>query len=128
MSTRPKVGASESAVQTIGEFYSSTKQQPSDRVFQSLANQLITSGEYEQAKTIIAKISDEVTRNDLESVLDATMPADEPIAMRTWTSKGGNFGIEAKFVSANDKTVTLEKANGTTISVELSKLSEVDQE
>ena len=78
-------------------------------------------------KIMNRKLSDEEIEQKIKEA-ELLLNPPEPIAMRSWTSKGGHFSIEAKFVSANDKTVTLEKANGTTISVELSKLSEVDQE
>ncbi|MDR1382246.1 MAG: hypothetical protein LBJ67_00145 [Planctomycetaceae bacterium] len=51
----------------------------------------------------------------------------EPIVMRTWTSRDGQFSVQAKYLSADETTVTIEKENGTKTTVEISKLSESDQ-
>ncbi|MFL5328286.1 MAG: SHD1 domain-containing protein [Gemmataceae bacterium] len=45
--------------------------------------------------------------------------------MRTWTS--GKFKIEGKFVAVKDGKVTLEKADGSKVEVDLKKLSAADQ-
>jgi hypothetical protein len=52
----------------------------------------------------------------------------EPATMRTWTSRNGNFSIQAKYISAEETKVTLEKENGTIITVEVSKLSQEDRD
>jgi hypothetical protein len=52
----------------------------------------------------------------------------EPVAMRTWTSRDGKFSVQAKYVSADETTVVIEKENGAKITVEISKLSEPDQQ
>lgn len=46
---------------------------------------------------------------------------------RTWTDKTGKFKIEAKFVELKDDQVTLERADGRTVSMALDKLSDEDQ-
>lgn len=46
---------------------------------------------------------------------------------RTWTDATGKYKIKATFVSLDDGKVTLEKANGGTIEIELKKLSQADQ-
>jgi hypothetical protein len=51
----------------------------------------------------------------------------EPVVMRTWTSRDGKFSVQAKYLSADETTVTIEKENGTRTTVEISKLSEPDQ-
>jgi hypothetical protein len=52
----------------------------------------------------------------------------EPLVFREWTSANGKFSIEAKYLSSTKQQVTLEKANGTVITVDLSKLSEADRD
>jgi S1-C subfamily serine protease len=47
--------------------------------------------------------------------------------VRTWTTKAGRFTVRAKFVALNNGSVTLEKENGETLTVDLDKLSEADQ-
>jgi hypothetical protein len=51
----------------------------------------------------------------------------EPIVMRTWTNRDGQFSVQAKYLPANETTVIIEKENGTRTTVEISKLSEPDQ-
>jgi hypothetical protein len=51
----------------------------------------------------------------------------EPVVMRTWTSRDGKFSVQAKYLSADETTVTIEKENGKRTAVEISKLSEPDQ-
>ena len=46
---------------------------------------------------------------------------------RTWTDATGKYKIKAAFVSLDDGKVTLEKASGGEISIELKKLSKADQ-
>jgi hypothetical protein len=46
---------------------------------------------------------------------------------RNWTSTTGQFSIHAKFISATDNQVSLEKEDGSIINVDLSKLSKIDQ-
>ena len=46
---------------------------------------------------------------------------------RTWKDATGDFSLEAEFVSASDGKVKLEKADGSTIEVAISKLSSGDQ-
>lgn len=46
---------------------------------------------------------------------------------RIWTSADGKFTIEATFIKSNHTETTLEKADGSTITVPLNKLSEDDQ-
>lgn len=56
------------------------------------------------------------------------IPLAEAAATRTWSSQGGKFTVEAKFVALRGDSVTLEKANGKTLTVELEKLSDDDQQ
>jgi WD40 repeat protein len=46
---------------------------------------------------------------------------------RTWTDSSGKHKIKATLISLEDGTVTLEKADGSTIEIELAKLSKADQ-
>jgi hypothetical protein len=61
-------------------------------------------------------------------------PPDSPAAtvtpggLRTWTDASGKFQIEAKFISANDDHVTLEKPDGSHIRLPSDKLSPADQQ
>lgn len=48
--------------------------------------------------------------------------------LRTWTDLTGRFSIEAKYAGMKENSVLLEKADGKTIGVPRSKLSESDQE
>jgi hypothetical protein len=57
----------------------------------------------------------------------ASLPQPELVVMRTWTSRDGKFSVQAKYVSADETTVVIEKENGAKITVEISKLSEPDQ-
>ena len=47
--------------------------------------------------------------------------------LRIWSSQGGKFKINAKFVELRDGSVTLEKENGETVAVPLDRLGEADQ-
>lgn len=47
--------------------------------------------------------------------------------MRTWTDLRGKFKIQAKYVSQENGKVTLEKADGSEIAIELRKLCTADQ-
>ena len=49
-------------------------------------------------------------------------------ASRMWTDASGKFRIRATFVSTDEGTVRLKKADGNTISVALDRLSEADQQ
>lgn len=53
-------------------------------------------------------------------------PAGEPV-LRTWTDSTGQFRIEATLVKAHTDAVTLQKTDGRTIVVPLSRLSAADQ-
>ena len=52
----------------------------------------------------------------------------DKVPIRTWTSTNGGFTIDAKFVSKKRDSVTLEKADGSKITVPLDKLSKADQD
>jgi hypothetical protein len=54
----------------------------------------------------------------------ATLVADD---LRTWTDSSGAFTIEAKFISIEGNKVLLEKADGSRIQIELSKLKAEDR-
>jgi hypothetical protein len=47
--------------------------------------------------------------------------------VRTWTDATGQFKIEAKFIKLEKNIVTLERADGTRVEIELSKLKQEDQ-
>jgi WD40 repeat protein len=47
--------------------------------------------------------------------------------LRTWSDSTGKHKIKASFVSLADGTVTLEKADGSTLEIELKQLSKADQ-
>jgi hypothetical protein len=51
--------------------------------------------------------------------------ADEPL--RTWTDASGKFTIQGKFIKLEDGKVTLEKADGTQVTIEESKLKFEDR-
>lgn len=57
------------------------------------------------------------------------LPIDTLIAadVRTWSDATGKFKIQAKFISSEDGKVTLEKADGSELEIELKKLSAADQ-
>jgi hypothetical protein len=57
-------------------------------------------------------------------VLSSIAGAEE---LRTWSDITGKHKMKATFVSLDDGKVTLDKADGTTIEIELSKLSKADQ-
>ncbi len=58
------------------------------------------------------------------ALFSAGARADE---MRTWTDATGKHKLKAAFVSLDDGKVTLEKAGGGEIEIELKKLSKIDQ-
>ncbi len=58
-------------------------------------------------------------------VLSGALANAQTPAVRTWTS--GEYKIEAKFVSVADGVVTLEKADGEALEIELKNLSTADQ-
>ena len=58
--------------------------------------------------------------------ISATLPTGSK--PRTWTDTSGQFSITAEFVGVALGKVTLRKANGATIRLSLSKLSESDQQ
>ena len=47
--------------------------------------------------------------------------------LRTWTSSGGNYSIEARMVKSDETHVTLKKADGKTMRIEIARLSAADQ-
>jgi hypothetical protein len=51
-----------------------------------------------------------------------------PAVVRTWTNNNGKFSVQAKYISADENKVTLEKEDGTKITVEISKLSQEDRD
>lgn len=51
-----------------------------------------------------------------------------PLGAREWTDSTGKFKIEAEFVELKDGKVALKKADGTTLSIPLEKLSKADQD
>ena len=65
---------------------------------------------------------------EIEQEAERFLNPPEPIVLRTWTSANGNFSIEAKYLSSTATIVTLEKANGTPVTVELARLSQNDQD
>ena len=50
------------------------------------------------------------------------------VLVRTWSSQGGKFTVEAKFVELRGDSVILETEGGKTVTVALDKLSDDDQE
>ena len=48
--------------------------------------------------------------------------------LRTWTSASGNFKVKARLESVDGQELVLGKKDGSTIRVELSKLSTLDRE
>jgi hypothetical protein len=47
--------------------------------------------------------------------------------MRTWTSAGGNFSVDAELVSFANGKLKLRKTDGSEITVDLEKLSDGDK-
>jgi len=67
--------------------------------------------------------------DQLESVAGPetkTVPA-AGATLRSWSSKGSKFKLDAKFVGLSNGSVTLEKGDGEIVTVALDKLSEADQ-
>jgi hypothetical protein len=73
------------------------------------------------------KLSPEEVKQHIEEA-EKLLNKPELIAMREWTTQDGKFSIEAKYISSQDKKVTLEKVNGSIITVEIPKLSTKDQD
>jgi hypothetical protein len=78
-------------------------------------------------KIMDKKLSPEEVKQHIEEAEQLLNKA-EPIVMREWTTQNGKFSIEAKYISSKDEKVTLEKANGSIITVEIPKLSTKDQD
>jgi hypothetical protein len=78
-------------------------------------------------KIMNKKLSPEEIKQHIENA-EQLLNKPEPIAIREWTTQDGKFSIEAKYISSKDKKVTLEKVNGSIITVEISKLSTKDQD
>lgn len=57
----------------------------------------------------------------------ADAPAASAQEVRTWTDSTGDFTIRAKFVSVKDGVVTLQEQDGSSLEIELKKLSAGDQ-
>ncbi len=53
--------------------------------------------------------------------------AEKPDSFRMWTSADGKFSVEADYVEAFFGTVTLRKRDGSTLQVDVAKLSDPDQ-
>jgi hypothetical protein len=62
----------------------------------------------------------------LDAVKKAEKDAPPPSIYRNWQSKDGLFKAKAKFISADDKNVTLEKEDGKQTTIEISVLRTVD--
>ena len=107
---------------------------------------LVDLGE-ESLSYLFLKLKEEKTRFTLpviEKIMDKKLTEEEieqhiheaekllnpppPIVMREWTSTNGRFSIEAKYLSSTAANVTLEKANGSTVTVDLAKLSQADRD
>lgn len=63
----------------------------------------------------------------LFAVPSLVFAASEESELRTWKDSTGVFSVEASLVDVTDGKVQLKKADGTTLSVPLEKLSESDQ-
>lgn len=75
----------------------------------------------------------EERRRAVQEPLDELKEADRKKAIeyakwRTWTSAGGGFRVEAKFVKSANGTVTLEKKDGRSITVRTDQLTPDDQD
>jgi hypothetical protein len=78
-------------------------------------------------KIMNKKLSPEEIKQHIKAA-EELLNKPEPIAMQEWTTQDGKFSIEAKYISSKDEKVTLEKANGSIITVEIPKLSTKDQD
>jgi len=47
---------------------------------------------------------------------------------RTWTDSSGQYQVEARFVSVQDSTVRLQKADGRYVRIAMDKLCSADQQ
>jgi WD40 repeat protein len=56
-----------------------------------------------------------------------TQPRSLAADLRTWSDASGNFTLKAKFVGVADGKVTLQQEDGSSIEIELAKLSDADQ-
>jgi hypothetical protein len=60
-------------------------------------------------------------------IMLAIYAAAAPPAVRRWTDNKGRYSVEAEYVESNDEHVKLKKANGTTITVPVARLSDADR-
>jgi hypothetical protein len=56
-----------------------------------------------------------------------TQPRSLAAEFRTWSDASGQFSVKAKFVSADGAKVTLQQEDGSTLEIELAKLSDADR-
>ncbi|NLT72336.1 MAG: hypothetical protein GXX91_16805 [Verrucomicrobiaceae bacterium] len=80
----------------------------------------VVEGEAEAVELEPAAMPAEVEKSEPDA-------ATNPDSFRTWTSADGKFSVEADYVEAFFGTVTLRKRDGSTLQVDVAKLSEPDQ-
>jgi hypothetical protein len=73
------------------------------------------------------KVDAAFAKEILDAIKKAEKYAPPPSVYRNWQSKDDLFKAKAKFVSADDKKVTLEKEDGKQTTIEISVLRTVDQ-
>ncbi|MDR2346836.1 MAG: hypothetical protein LBE18_12305 [Planctomycetaceae bacterium] len=73
------------------------------------------------------KVEEAFAKEILDAVKKAEKEAPPPSEFRNWQSKDGLFKAKAKFVSSDNKNVTLEKEDGKQTTIEISVLRTVDQ-
>jgi hypothetical protein len=73
------------------------------------------------------KVDEAFAKEILAAVKKAEAEIPPPSEYRNWQSKDGLFKAKAKFISSDDKNVTLEKEDGKQTTIELSVLRSVDQ-
>ena len=73
--------------------------------------------------------ADKLAREELAKISPNAKVLQSPVGaeLRVWTDATGRFSVEATFIRADEKTVTLKKKSGEEITLPVAKLSQPDQ-
>jgi tetratricopeptide (TPR) repeat protein len=121
------MGDYDGAIKTTESFYSSMKEQPADRVFYSLATKLLAKGEFEKAKELMKKITDETKREEINLRIEAAAPKPLANEFRKWTTPDNKFSTEAVLVRIQGSGIVLKKRDGKEVTVPIETFSTTDR-
>ena len=81
-----------------------------------------------QKKTPTTQKKTDTTEQKVETPEETKKDSGDLAAIRTWSDATGSYKIEASFIELKNEKVRLKKADGSTVSIALEKLSKADQE